>query len=299
MSELKERFLADGELNFKVSKVKMHTYNVVHNDDYNETPFYAVVNDTTGEALGPVRGRYTVMQNDALLNSILDKLEPGSYDLSRSRCGHFNNGKKVFFFIKLLKNMSVNSGTINDDVDLFLYALSSHDGSQRLVYGISTMMHSCSNMFATLMADKDNNHVVKHTKKIEEQNGGFINELIKRNTDGLFNLFTIMSNNRPSDEFMYKIIDIVAKVEGKKRVVKNVLDKRKLLKESIDYEYASKGTSYYGLFNGLTHYLTHKHHEHTTWSSDYELLIGNSGAYTKKALQMIIKDMKETGVSMN
>jgi len=302
---IKEKFLADGELDFTVNKLKMaYEHEEVATNSatpltYSDTPFYCTVNTTTGEALGPVRGRYTVMQNDVLLDSILDKLEPGSYDLNRSRCGHFNGGKKVFFFIRLLKNISVKSGTIDDDVDLYLYALSSHDGSQRLVYGISTMMHSCSNMFATLMADKDNNHVVKHTKSIEKQNGGFINELIQRNTDGLFNLFTIMSNNQPTEEFAAKIMDVVAKIEGKKRVVKSVLAKRELLRDSITDEYERKGRSYYGLFNGLTHYLTHKHYEHTTWSADYELLVGNSGAYTKKALQMIIKEMKATGVSMN
>ena len=56
-------FLANGELDFTVSKQKMHK-KASNLTDYDETPFYTTVNDATGEALGPVRGRYTVLQND-------------------------------------------------------------------------------------------------------------------------------------------------------------------------------------------------------------------------------------------
>ena len=63
----KQTFLANGGLDFTVSKVKMHTYNTLHADDYTETPFFATVNDQTGQALGPVRSAYTVKQNYELL----------------------------------------------------------------------------------------------------------------------------------------------------------------------------------------------------------------------------------------
>ena len=82
-------FLASGKLDFTVSKRKMHTQTDI--TDYEETPFFATVNESTGVALGPVRGRYTVLQNDELLNTILDKLEPSSYELDESRCGRYSS----------------------------------------------------------------------------------------------------------------------------------------------------------------------------------------------------------------
>jgi hypothetical protein len=289
----KEELLTSGGLDFTVSKKKM-LYESVDESTFN-TPFFCTVNNKTKEALGPVRSRYTVLQNADLLDNILDKLEPNTYDLSESQCGMFGGGKKIYFFIKLKSGIVIGE----DGLDVYLYALSSHDGSQRLVYGISTKTHSCSNMFATLMADKDNNYVVKHTAKIEKDNKMFINDLIDRNLIGIKNLFTIMREHTPTPTFHNRFLDIVAKTEGKKKIVQSVKDKRNEFSKSIALERENKGNSYYGLFNGLTHYLTHKHSNFTNWSPEYELLVGNSNAYTKDALKLIIAEMREQGISLN
>ena len=287
----KEELLTSGELDFTVSKRKM-LYEGIY-DRKHDTQFFCTVNDKTAEALGPVRSRYTVLQNADLLDNILDKLQPNSYDLSQSKCGMFGGGKKIYFFIKLNSNIAIGE----DGFDVYLYALSSHDGSQRLVYGVSTKTHSCQNMFATLMADKDNNYVVKHTAKIEKDNKMFINDLIDRNLMGIKHLFTIMQQHTPTPLFRGKFKNIVAKTEGKKKIVQSVKDKRQALDNSIMSELDAN--NYYGLFNGLTHYLTHKHHEYTNWSPDYELLVGNSNSYTKEALRLIINEMRAQGISLN
>ena len=225
----------------------------------------------------------------------MDNLEPGSYDLDNSSCGAFGGGKKIFFFIKLNKSLSIGA----DQADVYLYALSSHDGSQRLVYGISTRMHSCNNMFGILMSNKDNNYVVKHTKRIQDQDSTFMNEMIDRNTNGLVSLFNIMRNNQVSSEAIESFLNIVGKIDGKKRVATILKDKRKDLQESIDSEMLDKGPTYYGLFNGLTHYLTHKHKEYTNWSPEYEMLVGNSNDYSKKGLSLIVADMAANGINLN
>ena len=294
----KEELLTSGELDFTVSKQKMFYHNedwTQGEQEYNDTSFFCTVNDKTGEGLGPVRSRYTVLQNADLLDNILDKLEPNTYDLSQSKCGMFGGGKKIYFFIKINSNISID----DDSLDVYLYALSSHDGSQRLVYGISTKTHSCGNMFATLMADKDNNYVVKHTAKIEKDNKMFINDLIDRNLLGIKRLFTIMKQHTPTAQFRGRFKDIVAKTEGKKKVVQSVKDKRQAFDNSIMSELDDKGNNYYGLFNGLTNYLTHKHSKFSNWSADYELLVGNSNAYTRNALKEIIAEMRAQGISLN
>ena len=289
----KQELLASGELDFTVSKRKM-LYEGTYDGTYN-TPFFCTVNDKTTEALGPVRSRYTVLQNADLLDNILNKLEPDTYDLSESKCGMFSGGRKIYFFIKLKSGIVMGE----DGLDVYLYALSSHDGSQRLVYGVSTKTHSCSNMFATLMADKDNNYVVKHTAKIEKDNKLFINDLIDRNLIGIKNLFTIMRAHAPTETFRDKFLNIVASTKGKKKIVQVVKDKRREFAESILAEMGDKGNNYYGLFNGLTHYLTHKHSKFTNWSPEYELLVGNSNAYTKDALKEIIAEMRAQGINLN
>jgi hypothetical protein len=290
----KQELLVSGGLDFTVSKVKLHTYDVLHPDDYNPTAFFSTVNNTSGEALGPVRSRYTVMQNSELLDNIVEKLEPDTYNLDESKCGYFNGGKKIYFFIKL--NNTVGLNFANDLMDLYLYALSSHDGSQRLVYGISTKMHSCSNMFATLMSDKDNNHVVKHTAKISKSSGTMINEMIHRNKDGLVKLFTRMSAHKPSEEFIEKTKDIIAKTSIK-GVRQSTINNRAELSNCITSEMSSKGDSYYGLFNGVTNYTTHQHT--SDYPKEYELLTGTSNNYNKKVFSLIVQELVDTGVCLN
>ena len=292
----KEEFLASGGLDFTVSKRKM-LYEGIY-DRKHDTQFFCTVNDKTGFALGPVKSRYTVLQNTDLLDDIIAKLQPGTYDLSESKCGMFQGGKKIYFFIKIT-NLGI---TIEEDAaDIYLYALSSHDGSQRLVYGISTRMHSCSNMFGVLMSDKDNNHVVKHTKRISENSNTFINEMIDRNVKGLTRLFNKMKEHTVDENFYDNLMNIVVKSKGKdgRKLPDKSIKMRQELNESIDDEIANKGETYYGAFNGLTHFLTHKYHRYTNQSPEYEMLTGKFNSYIKKSLSMIVKDMQNRGINLN
>ena len=285
----KEEYLVNGGLDFTVSKCKM---SFVDYDGTHETPFYCTVNSKTGEALGPVKSKYTVLQNADLLDNILNKLEPDTYDLEQSKCGMFQGGKKVYFFIKMKSTMIITGGS--DAADVYLYALSSHDGSQRLVYGISTRMHSCSNMFGLLMSDKDNNHVVKHTKKISNNNTSFINEMIDRNIVGMNSMFSTMKEHEFKPSYVSELMDIIVKKTGKdgRKLPEKSIAMREDLHASIKDEIVTKGANYYGLFNGVTHYLTHKHNKYTNWSPEYEMLTGNSNLYIKSCLKSIVNEMK-------
>lgn len=104
----KEEFLASGKLDFTVSKRKMAYINTLGTETYTDnnnhltfvgetkdTPFYCTVNDKTGNALGPVRSKYTIIQNRTLLDKILDNVK--SYNLEKSKCGMFDGGKKYSF----------------------------------------------------------------------------------------------------------------------------------------------------------------------------------------------------------
>lgn len=288
----KHEFLEYGQLNFTVSKKTMHLYDTKHADDYNETPFYCTVNDNTNLALGPVRKQYTIMQNVDLLDMILDKLEENSYDLNDSRCGMFSGGRKVYFFIKL-----TDTDVFGDDkITKYLYALSSHDGSQKLVFGISTKMHSCANMFSILMSSTDNTHVIKHTKQVEHIDTEKINEMVNRNMVGLKKLYKKLGENIPDVGLIERAADIIASSKLKK-IPKKTAERRKELLECIEMEMDSKGFTHFGLFNGVTNYLTHRYK--TNWSSDYEMLTGNSNKYSNKVLNLLIKDLLDKGISLN
>jgi len=288
----KADFLSKGGLDFLVDKVDLVTSGI---EDSIGTPYYATVRQDTMSVLGCVTDRYVVKQNHELLDVILEKIGDERYDLSHSKCGQFKGGKKVFFFIKI--NKQVDFG--HEMADTYVYAVSSHDGSARLAFGITTKLHSCSNMFGLLMADKDNQHIMKHTKRMEglvEHNK--LDELIHRNTQGLSKVMRTLATGIPNKEFILKMLDLVGKVDGQ-RVMSETVRKRAELTDSINSEMSAKGASYYGLFNGVTHYLTHKTKDSGTdeWF-DYNLN-GKGSEMVSTALKISVNQMKQDGVWLN
>ena len=284
----RQDFLESGKLDFTVSKQKMYTQTNL--TEYKETSFFATVNNTTGEALGPVRSAYTVKQNHELLDVVLSKIGEGKYDLEESKCGVFNHGRKVYFFIKTTHQADWGQ----EKADTYVYALSSHDGSQKLVFGVCNQIHSCSNMFGVLMNDKDKNHIIKHTKSISDiEESNTLDEMIRNNITGIANLMKTMQRFEVSitDEIVSDVMDLVANSKNKRKTA-IYHERRRLLSDSIHSEMVDKGHTYYGLFNGITHYLTHHNNSE---DNVMDSIAGKASEVSKDAVQLIIKDMRDKG----
>ena len=286
----KRDFLHNGGLDFTVEKVPVHTYDVLHADDYNKTPFFATVNVNSGEAWGTVKSKYTVKQNHELLDYILEKIGDGNYDLSESKCGHFNHGRKVYFYIKT----TYTADWGQEQADTFVYGLSSHDGSQKLVFGVCNKIHSCSNMFGVLMNDKDKAHIVKHTKAISSIEGSnTLEDMINSNIRGISNLMKTMQRHQITydNSIVSDVMDIVANSKGK--VLRTpYYTRRNLVEDSVRAEMNTKGNTYYGLFNGMTHYITHNMESNDNIMNS---IVGKGSEISKKVVQKIVKHMKENG----
>ena len=279
-------FLVRNGLDFNVSKRKLHLYDTLYSSDYNDTEFYCTVNDDTKAALGPVRSRYTVMQNNTLLDIVLEKIGEGNYDLENSRGGTFDKGRKVYMFIKY--NMQTDWG--QEQADCYVYALSSHDGSLRLTFGVSNKIHSCSNMFSVLMSDKDNNHIVKHTKRIESIGvDGSLKDLIRNNLLGISNLMRTMQNHILPEGVKEEVMELVVKKELKRANEKHT-QRRRQLELRVRDEMEKKGYTYYGLFNGITNYLTHSGNFEET-----DVIYGTGNKLSQTVIKHLIKDMKDRG----
>ena len=104
-----------------------------------------------------------------------------------------------------------------------------------------------------------------------------------------------MQGVTPSEEVKEKIFNLIANTSVK-RPTSTIKEKRKVLETCTVNEIAEKGDTYYGLFNGVTNYLTH-HAKHEA-SNDEVLTYNIAGAGAKissKALNMIVNDMRERG----
>jgi hypothetical protein len=118
-------------------------------------------------------------------------------------------------------------------------------------------------MFATLMSNKDNNFILKHTAGLNNIDNKSISFLVFKNIQGIKSMYIKMKQTiLPVDEqerknVVEEFVDLFYSIKNRERVKKVIYDNRKRLEHSITLECDSKGANYYGLFNGLTHYTTH------------------------------------------
>jgi phage/plasmid-like protein (TIGR03299 family) len=116
------------------------------------------------EYLGVVGEDYTTVQNEQVAD-VLDKL----VDESGARfetAGSMRGGKSVFVTMKLPTGMKI-AGT--DDLDLYLAATTSHDGTQALRVDATPVRIVCANTQRAALARTKGFYVFRHTSNVHSQ----------------------------------------------------------------------------------------------------------------------------------
>jgi len=130
----------------------------------------------TGAALGSVGNTYKVYQNlDAL--KVFDRLV-GEGKVEYDRIGMIDGGRKMFASMRMPEGFQIAGW---DDIDQYLYMVTSHDGSTGVRYIPANVRIGCTNQFAyleSMLKDSGINPRVlssRHSSQIE----GRIDEAVK------------------------------------------------------------------------------------------------------------------------
>ena len=113
------------------------------------------------EALGVVGNRYTPVQNSeafSFLNHIAD--ESGAVF---ETAGSINNGKKVFMTMKLPNTLQIGGV---DQVDLYLMAWNTHDGTSSFQIAVTPIRVVCQNTLTAAIAGAKSTFSLRHTPKV-------------------------------------------------------------------------------------------------------------------------------------
>ena len=139
-----EEVLANAGLDFEVKKAPSGYIN--HDDRFIHHKGHSVTyRADTGMALGNVGSTYQVYQNiDAL--KVFDRLV-GEGKVEYDRIGMIDSGRKMFASMRMPEGFSVAGW---DDVDQYLYMVTSHDGSSGVRYIPANVRLGCTNQFAYL-----------------------------------------------------------------------------------------------------------------------------------------------------
>jgi phage/plasmid-like protein (TIGR03299 family) len=116
------------------------------------------------EYLGVVGEEYTTVQNEQVAE-VLDKLvdESGAHF---ETAGSMRGGRSVFVTMKLPDTMKV-AGV--DDIDLYLAATTSHDGTAALRVDATPVRIVCANTQRAAFAQTRGHYVFRHTSRVGEQ----------------------------------------------------------------------------------------------------------------------------------
>lgn len=188
-----------------------------------------------------------------------------------------NGGKRVLAY---LRNSDPNFKLVGQKVDDYLVVGNSHDGTTSLFLGNSTTIIRCMNQFGTIVQ----NMKIRHSSKMEEKLDDIISDLedyflgVKR-LNSTFERFTeIKISPEIITALTQRLFDMDNFTDASPKKLEKVAD----FKASITQEMDALGSNFWGLFNGVTHYTTHKTVNRNPTKGNFW---GMSGEMNNKALK--------------
>ena len=245
-------------LDFRIEKAPMVALN--KDGSHVPSPYYGLINTKSNEVINTVKEGYTVSQNDEIVDMVLRGMESFGSDLSVSKAGSLNGGRKVFLQLAIAGSGIVAADTLKRYVTI----IDSNDGSTSLSIGIGDTTMSCQNQFAKFYAKGDAKF--RHTATIEQKlkTIPMLIETALKESLRQIEVYNIFARNEVSKDLAHKLVkellgydrlSSMAELSGKSTRSINVMDK---LYNHIDREMASKGQTLWGLHSGVTSYTTHE-----------------------------------------
>lgn len=114
------------------------------------------------EPLAVVGSRYTPTQNEEAFGIADNILDMGGAQVDTM--GSLDGGTKVFASFLLPDTIVIDEQGVNDKVDRYLLAATSHDGSMPNTWGVTNVRTVCMNTLTIALKGMKNKYKVRHTK---------------------------------------------------------------------------------------------------------------------------------------
>jgi hypothetical protein len=245
-------------LDFRIEKAPMFAMNAA--GEQVPSPYFGLINSKTKEVINTVKEGYTVSQNDEIVDLVLGGMRKFGSELSVSKAGSLNDGRKVFLQLAI-----EGDGIVGDDrIKRYVTVIDSNDGSTSLSIGIGDLTMSCQNQFWKFY--KAGEAKFRHTATLADKMRS-IPYLIE----------TALSESMRQIERYKRYVSTPVTKELADRMVKEVLgfdrvytSMDELSKKStrainqmdklyaqIEREMAQKGNNVWGLHSGVTRFTTY------------------------------------------
>lgn len=217
-----------------------------------ETESFGIFRSDNEKWLGTVGSRYTPFQNYELAELVLQAAEGAQVEVTRG--GLLYAGQKTFLQAALPSELIGNS-----QVNRWITALNSHDGSTSIGFGSTNTVVICQNTFYKAFGDLEK---VRHTASAKERLEVMIRDL--RAAIGLdvqlMENFKRMADMPLKDEAIERVIRKIFQVSTDQK--QSVISSRKKnqigdFAGSLQKSVSEQGSTIWALFNGVTRYTNH------------------------------------------
>jgi hypothetical protein len=234
---------------------------VVERLSYKDVPtdYFGLLNTKSGNIINQVKAGYEVSQNDEILELVLEGMKPFGDQLSVTKAGSLNDGRKTYVQLGIEGFSKIGSETIKRYVTI----IDSNDGTTSLSVGLGELVMSCSNQFFKFY--KDGQSKYRHTASLR-QRVMELPYLIEKTLAESLKLNEVYGRFQSTKVTRKLADDMVKHLLGYDKLMSvrkesdlsvrslNVMDD---LYGHLEKEMNQKGENLFGLFSGVTSWTTH------------------------------------------
>lgn len=248
----------------------------------------ATVRADTETVLGIVGNNYEVVQNteafkffDTLLGQNLAKIET---------VGALGQGERIFISAKLPHQIVV--GSKEDLTEMYVLLTSSHDGTGAIVAGLTPIRVVCQNTLNMALSQKMKNKIsIRHTSSANTrlaQAGEIMRQSLMYQTT-LEEAYNFLFRTKVSDSVAKDLITKIVQGEKKDSArTANIIETIEMCYNVGIGQDKIVGTAW-GVFNAMTHYLSHEKNYKNEESKFNSLLMGGeSEKLIKKSFDLLM-----------
>lgn len=286
---VKEILVANG-LNFAIEKAPLFAMD--KNGNQVPSEYFGLINTQTNEVINTVKEGYTVSQNEEVVELVLRGIEPFGSDISVTKGGSLNGGRRVFLQLAINGDGKVGSDTIKK----YITIIDSNDGSTGLSVGIGDLTMSCQNQFFKFY--KSGQSKFRHTASLERRikEIPFLIETALSESLRQIELYNQFASTEVSRDLAHKMVKHILGFDKVYTSVNDLADKStrsinkmEAIYNAIEREMNSKSETLWGLMSGITYYTTHELSSPKRENGKIETLLQGSGYnMNQKALEFCL-----------
>ena len=245
---------------------------------------FATMRTDTGDVLGVVQKRYHIVQNKDVF-SFFDNVIDTEEDAIFETAGALGLGERIFLTAKMPHHIDIKG--IDDPTEVYILLTSSHDGSGSIVAGITPIRVVCNNTLNAALHGLKNKISIRHTANAKHniKEAHKLMGITNMYVDSMSLVLNKMHKTYISDNVAKKLIEQVFQSQKEDSTrIKNIReDVWKSYQIGVGQDNIV-GTAY-GLFNGISFYLSHKNY--TSETSRFKSLFLTSENKMQKAFNLL------------